>query len=333
MIPKPEDKKKIEEKIKTFFQSAKWKNFLVFLVFVGLAFSFWLLQYFQQNLETEINMQVNYTHIPPDVVFTNKLPQEINIRVLDRGTNLLNYYFKKNIQPVTIDLENLSLTKSTYNVSQSTLYNLISEQLLPTSQLKSFSPEKIDIEYSPLAQKELPVVLDGTLMPAPGYMFSDSILIEPPFVTIYGEQANLDTLRLIKTIILNKRNINQNLDISVKLSIPEGTTLSSDRVKLNADIEEYTEKTFELPIICYNQPEDILVRFFPSNVELFVQVGLSKYPTITENDFEIGVDYNELIKNNIMNYPLTLTKKPQWLVNYRIVPDVVEFLVERKRDL
>jgi YbbR domain-containing protein len=163
-------------------------------------------------------------------------------------------------------------------------------------------------------------------------MFSNSIAIEPAFVTVYGDNATLDTLSAVKTVRLDKKNIDKKMNFSSQLSIPAGTRLSVDMVKLTTDVEEYTEKSFTLPILCYNLPENRTVRFFPSTVELYVQVGLSKYPLLSEADFEIGADYNNLIKQTSMNYPLALTKNPQWLVNYRIVPEVVEFLVEQKRN-
>ncbi|GHT22937.1 hypothetical protein AGMMS49965_02190 [Bacteroidia bacterium] len=40
----------MEQKAKTFFGSERWQNVLTFLVFVVLAFGFWLLQYFRHNL-------------------------------------------------------------------------------------------------------------------------------------------------------------------------------------------------------------------------------------------------------------------------------------------
>jgi len=41
MIP---DKELRKQKAKAFFRSKKWKDFLVFLLFLLLAFGFWLMQ-------------------------------------------------------------------------------------------------------------------------------------------------------------------------------------------------------------------------------------------------------------------------------------------------
>ena len=49
----PLNKGEIKQKAKVFFRSEKWKNFLVFLVFVGIAFVFWLMQYAQQPRKSD----------------------------------------------------------------------------------------------------------------------------------------------------------------------------------------------------------------------------------------------------------------------------------------
>lgn len=329
MILNPIDKEKIQGRARIFFRSKQWKNFLVFFTFVVLASVFWALQYFRQKNEFEVPISIHYTHIPPEVVLSNNLPQKITLHVQDKGGAWLNYSVNS-LLAIDINLKNISLHKTSYVVEQSVLYSLICENLLPTTQLKSFFPEQIEINYALLSKKELPVVMHGTILPAPGHMFSDSIRIEPANVIAYGDKTSLDTLREISTSLLNYKNISKNWAISAQLKAPEGIRLSVEQVRLSAEVEEYTEKNFELPILCDNVPSNRMVRFFPSTVDVFVQVGLSKYAQISSSNFEIKVDYNELIERNATSCSLKLTRKPVGIGNYRIVPEVIEFLVERK---
>ncbi|GHT13396.1 hypothetical protein FACS189426_18250 [Bacteroidia bacterium] len=305
---------------------------MLFFTFAVLASSFWALQYFRQKFDFEISIPVHYTEVPSEIALSTKLPQQINLNLQDKGTVWLQYLIDKENLSIDIDLSDIHLNKSSFPIDKATLYNLLFDKLFPSTQLKSFSPERIEIEYSRLFKKELPVVIDGLLLPAAGFMFSDNIAIDPSSVTVYGDKETLDTLLSIKTARIDKNNIDKRLDLSTQLAVPAGVRLSTGQVGLTAEVEEYTEKSFELSVYCYNLPESRKVRFFPSTVDLYVQVGLSKYSKVTKFDFEIGVDYEQLIQKNAANYPLTLTKMPQWLVNYRIVPEVVEFLVEQKRD-
>ena len=323
---------KLLVKIRRFFHSQKWKNCLVFFSFVILACCFWIIQYFGQKFDFELVVPIHYTELPPEIALSSELPRQIHLNLQDKGTVWLNYKVNKFYLSIDINLKDIRLdNKSPYILDKSILYNLIYDQLSTTTQLKSFSPETIVISYSPLVDKKLPVSINGTLSPASGFMFSDPIHIDPPFVTAYGDKKSLDTLTNIQTHLLNKSNIDKKLAISAKLISPANIRLSTTQVRLEANVEEYTEKSFELPIHCYNVPGNRTIRFFPSTVELFVQVGLSKYRSLTESDLEIGIDYNDLTQSTSMNCSPTLTKKPHWLINYRIEPDVVEFLMEQKQ--
>ncbi|MCL1933083.1 MAG: CdaR family protein [Candidatus Azobacteroides sp.] len=334
MILKQLNKREIRERIGVFFRSKRWRDTLVFLGFVALASGFWALQYFRQKFEFEVPMKVNYVHIPSEIALSNELPQEITLHIQDKGSAYLNYIVKKRKGSllVTIDLEEISLNKTSYLIDPTALRSLIEDKLLASTQLKSYFPDKIEINYSLLVQKELPVTINGTISPAAGYLFSDSIRIKPAQVTVYGRKEALDTLREIRTVPVNYSVVSKEWSASADLQAPEGIHLTVDRVNLSVTMEEYTEKIFQLPVICRNLPSNRKIHFFPSTVELGVKVGLSKYSQLSQSDFEIAVDYNDLKERNTANCSLTLTRKPQEADSYRITPNVIEFLIEQKND-
>jgi hypothetical protein len=334
MIPNLRNKKEIQGRIAAFFRSKGWKDTLVFLGFVMLASCFWGLQYIRQQFEFEVPMQIHYTHVPAGIALSDNPPKEISLNVQDKGSAYLSYLIgeRRHSLSITVDLSSLSLSKNSYIIDQAGLRNLIDDKLLTSTQLKLFSPDRIEINYSPLAQKEVPVAINGTISPALGYMFTDSIRIEPSQVIVYGNKNELDTLRKIQTQPLDYKNISKDWAVSAGLQVPEGIRLSDNQVKISAKIEEYTEKTFQLPVICNNMPPNRNVRFFPSIVELAVKVGLSRYHQLSNPDFEIAVNYSGLISKNTANCSLTLTRKPPGVTSYRITPNVIEFLIEQKNN-
>jgi hypothetical protein len=330
MTSNPINKEKRQTIVKAFFHGKRWKNGLVFFIFVCISFGFWTLQYCLQKFDFGVAIPIHYINLPSNLALSGELPQEIEISLQDKGVSWLDYSTRGKNWSIDIDLKNVSSEKSVYAIETLNLQKLIQEELLPTSLIRSFSPEKIEITYSPLEKKELPVAVAGKLSPAFGYTFSDSIRIEPAVVEVFGDKIALDTMTVINTVSINKANLTKALDVWVYLSVPQSLRLSSEKVKLTAKVEEYTEKKFEFSLACYNLPANRIVRFFPSSVELSVHVGLSKYKEISEQDFDISIDYNELIKTGVTNYTLRLNRKPQCLVDYRIIPETVEFLVEQK---
>lgn len=324
------NKKDLIKKAKKFFQSQKWKDLLVFLVFVILAFGFWILQYFQQKIERDITIPIHYTNIPPEIVINDSIPDQLTIKIADKGTVFLRDYLYTEKLAIDIDLKDLSPDKSSYVVNRNFLNYEIQEMLANSTQLLSFKPENIQIQYSPRRKKEFPIVIVGKISPASGYIFTDTLHLEPATVWAYGDKKQLDTIKSINTLNTQIENIRKNLDVNLVLDVPKGLHLSEEKVNVTANVEEYTEKTFNLPIITYNLPENINIRFFPSSVEVTCRIALSMYSKLTAEDLEVSVDYQDISKNPGINIILELSRKPDWMINYRISPEVVEYLIEQK---
>ncbi|MCL1938499.1 MAG: YbbR-like domain-containing protein [Candidatus Azobacteroides sp.] len=322
-----------QEKAKVFFHSQKWKRLWVFLVFVVLVSCFWVLQNLQQKTEREISVPIYYTQIPSGLVVSDSLPSTMTLKLLDKGSVFLKYYFNRKFAMIRLNLKNLPLDQSSYTIERYALSAQVQELLANTTQILSFQPERIQIHYSPLQKKKVPVLINGKITTAPGFMFRDSIHINPSHVWIYGKRAALDTVQYVQTEVVNKENVSQKLDMSLQLTAPDGICLDTDKIKLLADIEEYTEKIIELPVLCYNQPKDVLVRFFPASVGVISQLTLNQYSQLKESDLKVSVDYNDFSQNSGANIKVVLSQRPNWLIHYRIVPESVEYLIEQKGDL
>ncbi|MDR0412700.1 MAG: hypothetical protein LBH61_02695 [Dysgonamonadaceae bacterium] len=320
------------QKTSAFFRSQRWKELLVFLVFVALAFSFWVLQYFQQKVEREIEVPIHYSNIPKDIILNDTLPGKFTLKLVDKGSVFLMYFLNKKEASIPIDLKDVPLNNTFYTIDKPALNTYIRDFLSNTTQLVSFKPEKLRINYSPLEKKEVPVILAGKIEAATGYIFTDSIAVKPSRTWIYGNKNTLDTLQYIATETVKEESVQKKLDLTLRLKAPQGVRLSTEKVRISGNVEEYTEKKFELPVVCYNSPEDVRVRFFPSTVEVICRIALSKYSDANANDLDTGVDYQDLSRNQGTNISLLLNRKPHWLIDYRIIPDKVEYLIEQKKE-
>jgi hypothetical protein len=310
-----------------------WKDLMVFLFFVVLAFCFWCLQYFQQKMERDVFIPIRYVHVPKDIALHDSLPTEMMLRLADKGTVFVQHFFGHNNLFITIDLATLATNSNGYRIERANLYAQIKNLVPNTTQIISFRPETIQIHYSPLKKKELPVRIDGIIYPAAGYVFTDSLRIEPSRIWVYGDKKTLDTLQYISTEAVKKENVQKKLVLTLSLNAPKSVHLSAQKVKLTVETEEYTEKKFELPVICRNLPANMNARFFPSTVEVVCRLPISKYTLLNKHDLEVGVDYNELSLHPGTTVLPVLLQKPQWLIDYRLAPETVEYLIEQKRDL
>ena len=334
MIFKQHNSKNLQKEVKAFFHGITWKKTLTFLFFLLLAFGFWLLQVLQEPVEKEMFVTIHYKNIPQGVVLDNNVPTEIKIKIRDKGTSHLRYTVgKKENKFLEIDLENIDLKKSLYTISSKEMDSWISNYLSATTTLISFSPDILNIGYRPLEKKELPIELTGRLVPASGYILIDTALFTPAKVFAYGQKSALDSLSAIYTENIVIEKIKSSVKKQIKLVVPKGISLEKNKVELNVSAAEFTEKVIQIPIVCTNLPENYKIHIFPSFVEIICPVTLADYNRIDVIDFEVTVDYFELLKSSNYTTNVSLSGKPEWIKNYRINPEKVEFLIEQKSAL
>lgn len=324
----PPNKKDIKKRANAFFQGKNWNKALVFLNFVALAFVFWLSQHYQQTYEVEKTVPLSYINVPPDVLLSADNPEHITVKLSDKGTAFITYGITRRNDSIQISLANIDIDTTSYTINQSMLSSAIRTYLFSTTSLVSFFPNNIQVGYSPLVSKEVPVRLNGEITPAQGYILVDSIQMQPSKVMVYSDAATLDTLQSIPTAYTKQTNIKKSLKKEVKLQIPPGVKLSESKTEINVNVEEYTEKSLLIPITCINIPADIKVRLFPSEVEVLCYLPLRLYSQLTENDLEIKINYKQLMEESDNSTTISLSKKPDYLINYRIVPEKIEFLLE-----
>jgi len=95
-------------------------------------------------------------------------------------------------------------------------------------------------------------------------------------------------------------------------------------------VDMYSEKTVEVPIKGVGFPADELLRTFPSKVHVTFQVGLSQFKSVTSEDFEVVVDYQQLKEEKGEKCHPVLAKSPTNVNHVRISPLEIDYIIEQK---
>lgn len=316
-------------KINAFLRRQRWKEALIFFFFVLLSFGFWLLQSLQQEYEIEINIPVRYKNIPPDISFTDTPPQEVIAKVKDKGSVLLNYSFGRSFAPIEANMKNQAEKSGSLTISKKAIESDILKQLLATTSLIGFEPQSIEAAYSKRVKKDIPVVFNGTIQTNPGFHVSGNILISPTTVSVYASDVVLDTLNQAKTVFTEIKKGNKTITRTVQLQKISEATYDPTSVTITIPIEEFTEKTLEIPIVCTDIPPHYTLRTFPSVAKVTCSIPLSRFKDLSEDAFEIKFSFKDLEQNVSGSLPIQLTKKPDWVNSATLVPDKIEFILEQ----
>jgi len=313
-----------------FFRRQQWKEILIFLFFLLLSFGFWLLQSLQQDYERRIEIPLRYKNVPSEWVLSGSNPEKISIMLKDKGTTMIYYMWKANIDPIDISITGLPrLSDSSFGISESVIETAVSKQLISSTSIISFEPREIELRYDSIDSRLVKVVENVNISTKPGFQISDSIKISYPEVRIFGSRSVLSTLNEVKTKQVLLENLSKTKEVTAHLDLPKGVKSDHETVKLTIPIEEFTEKRLQLPVLCLDIPENYALRLFPSNVEVVCNIPLSQFRELTEDKLAIVIPFKDFEDyRQTGKIPVRLTEKPSWVTSYVVLPNELEFIIE-----
>jgi hypothetical protein len=318
----------VHRKIKPFLSRFQWREVLTFLFFLFLSFIFWTLQSMQEEYEIQLGIPVSYKDVPHDRVFLKTPPAEVKVRIRDKGSILLNYTLGQKKAHLTVSVPEIPDPNHNVLLNGREMEGMILKQLLPTTSLLNFDPQEIEVSLGKLKKKKLPVHFDGEIRPEAGFLLSGDILVSPPEVDVFAGDATLESLTHVSTVYTEIKKGNKHIVRKLKLREIEGVHFEPQTVSVEIPIEEYTEKTLEIPIVCRHTPPGYAIRMFPPVVNLTCNVPLSIFKELSEKDFSIEVTAGNAEENVSGMLPVRLTKKPDRIDRVTLSLDSIEFILE-----
>ena len=320
---------KVLERIRSFLLSRMSREFLIFLFFVFVSFTFWLLQVLNDDYETELSVPLKMRHVPENVVFTSELPKELKVGIKDRGTVLVNYFWGQTIYPVYIDFDEYAERGNQVKILSSSLSKSVQGQLNQSTKISSIKPDTLEFIYTCGEAKKFPVKLRGEVKTARQYYISD-IILSPDSVMVYAPREILDTMKAVYTERVNVEEASDTIRHRVGIMSLKGAKFFPSYTDATFLVDVYSEKTVEVPVHGINFPADKVLRTFPSKVQVTFQVGLSQFKNVSADDFSVVVDYNDLHDNKTEKCRLLLEHSPEMAKHVRLHPQELDYIIEQK---
>ena len=319
----------ISKKIKDFLLAKKSREFLIFLFFMFVSFSFWLLQVLNDDYETEYTVSLRMKDVPDNVVLTSELPSNMKITLKDRGTVLVNYSWGQGLLPLTLDFTEYSDKGNQVRIPSMSLAKKISAQLSQSTKLVAIKPYTLEFIYTKGAAKTVPVKLCGTITPERQYYVSDTIF-SPDSVRVYAPKAILDTITAAYTKTVDFEGVSDTVRKRVSIAPVKGARFIPDYSDLTLKVDVYAEKTVDVPVVGVNFPHDKVLRTFPSKAKIVFQIGLSRFMEVDADDFLVVVDYNDLQNEGGDKCRLQLKEVPEGVKHVRVNPEEMDYIIEQK---
>ncbi|MBQ2045222.1 MAG: YbbR-like domain-containing protein, partial [Bacteroidaceae bacterium] len=221
------------EKIRKFLYSQKCKSFLVFLFFLFVSASFWMLQTLNETLEVNVRLPLQLLNVPKTAVLTRELPEAVDVRLSDKGSVLVQYLYRKKLQPLMLDFANYDKGNVSGRVviPHNDVIRLLQPQLIESSKVQSINPDTIDYYYTRGLPSRLPVKVKG-IVKTTAQNYLSALHCYPDSVEVYAPASVMDTMKCAYTSEVVWEGLTETVTREVGLYPIKGVKYMTPKVKV-----------------------------------------------------------------------------------------------------
>lgn len=306
---------------------------MIFLVFVLLSAGFWLLLALNETNELELEYDLTLENVPEGTIITSELPSPIHVVVRDKGTSLIRYLSPFRNRTLTVDFgaNNSGISFGHVVVSHNELQKLLQPSLDASSRIVTIRPDTLEYYFNRGVRKRVPVEFMGHVK-TDEFSFLSDLHVTPDSITVWADEKYLDSLTVVYTVSTMLADLSQTTVKQLPLAVPKGVKCEPSEVTLTAEVDVYTEKSVEVPIIGTNFPGGYTLRTFPTYAKVTFRVGSRDFKKITAENFVLTATYEELLANSDSVMHLQLRSVPEGVSQVRIQPETVQFLIEQTEE-
>jgi YbbR-like protein len=302
----------------------------VFLFILILTSIIWLLIELSKSYTSSAIFTVEYKNIPSEKLLQSKPISEINITLKAPGFSLLKYKLKKH--NLAINLKSVVKRGTTYYLLPNQQISYFNAQLASETEVMGVLNDTIFVELGNNKSKKVPIYLSSNIKFKLGYNLTKDIKIIPDSVLITGSEKFVDSIKELSTEILELSDVYKDINAQLGLILPSkdiNIILSTTRVKINGEVDKFTEGSFTIPVALINKPEGVKINTFPKQIEVIYQAGLSNFNKITKNSFLVVYDYEQYKNDTLLKYLTPVIKqKSEFISSMKIKPSQIEFLIQ-----
>lgn len=272
-------------------------------------------------------VKIELRNVPGNVVVTTDLPEYVHVSLRDKGSALLAYRYTRRLKAIVVDYNNYTSSNGHVIIQGSELTRQIASQLLPTTQMMSFKPETLEFYYNYGLCKRVPVRIQGSVRTNSLYSLSNTLL-DKDSVLVYASKEILDTITGAYTQALTYRELTDTVKANASFVKLPGVKFVPSRIHVTFCVDRLVEKTVQVPVQQVNFPASKQLRTFPATVSVTFQVPMGQYRLITEDNFVLVVNYEDLLRNTSNQCHLSLKTIPAGVSHVKISPQDVEYIIE-----
>ena len=300
-------------------------GFTKLVFFILIAGLLWLIIKLSDTYTVTVPFAIHYVDIPASQLIENN-DEEVNVTVTTSGFKLLNYYFKtKKNRKIDISLKDVKYKKNEdkiYSYNSRIIIDLVGEMLSSNATDITMTDDVQYFTMSRLASKKVKIVPVTNFAFEKQYSFYGEPSATPDSITIYGTVEDVSNTKEIRTKLITRKNVNQNVVTRVKIDLDERLNTDIDEVEVSANVEKFTESEAIVPITI---PGNIKLHLYPDKAAVRYKVAMKDYAIINNLSFKAVADTTDMLYNDVL--PVKLVLFPSNIQIIGIDPKEVEYII------
>ncbi|MEJ7558376.1 MAG: YbbR-like domain-containing protein [Pedobacter sp.] len=304
------------------------KRFLVVITCLLLAIGAWLFMALSKKYLYTAKTVLYYKNFPLKKAFHPLQSDTVDLQVEGTGWQLLFARLRVKPQSISIDLDKLN--SRNYVLFAEQLAN-VNRQLETSQKIISVIPDTLYFDFTLRTVKRVPVKLVSNISFVKQYGISGDISIIPEYVTLSGPNDKLEKISEWPTDTLQLKDVRTTrvTRVAIAQNKMKNVSVFPTSAEVTVPVDEFTEKTIEIPVKVINNRQYYDVKLYPKKVKVTFMVALSKYQQINETYIDAVADLNEWKISNHNKLRVILSRVPDFCKVVSIVPAKVDFIIEK----
>ncbi|NQY67983.1 MAG: hypothetical protein HRT72_09720 [Flavobacteriales bacterium] len=306
-----------------------------FMLCLGISSFFWYLMALSETYTASVSFPVEYQNEEKGLVLMNDLPDELVLHVRSRGFNLMSYKYFSDHEPIVVKIEDLKERRiSQYShrfLLTDDIRSDLEEQIKGKVEVIDINPDTLHFDFDRKRKKMVKVKLMKDFNFLTQYQVYGDIALEPSMVEITGAKSMLDTITEVQTELLSKIDLKEGFSQKALLSMDsyKGRVITNtESIKVDVQIEKYTEGIVEAEIKIANLPSEYSINTFPSKVNIRYLVALRDYEAVQNDYYSVKADFaKERVNPNKLNLEVNEISRNVDVIS--IEPNKVEFIINK----
>lgn len=293
-----------------------------------LAVLAWVFTVLSNSYKFSIKGVLTFKNTPQKRAFHALQPDTVNVTIKGSGWQMLFSRMNNQITPIPVDLQ--TLENKSFIVLSSQL-DLINSKKEISQQISGFYPDTLYFDFTNRKEKRVQVQFLSSINYQHQYAQAAGSSVRPAYVIVNGPADVIDKITGWQTDTLKLDSINETVNELIKLKAPaEGNvSIYPKSVQVTVPVDEFTEKTIQLPVNIINNHNYDNVKIFPQKVRLTFKTSLSKYTQTDEEFFEATANLDLWRLNSYKTLPVVIAKLPEFVKIVKIEPRTIDFIIRK----